>query len=150
MIRLGNFAVVALLCCISAVAQDGGYWKPASKTASAITGDIGISAERLSINFATFTIADIRALTPEESTTLFNIESGDGGSGKLYRLNIPAGKTFLHRNTLCGGEDTQWLATYARRKTLQTAFLSGSKMPVFTPDALSTSTALCGTFSYTR
>ena len=135
---------------MAASAQDGGYWKATSKTASSITGDIGISGEKLSINFASFTIADLRPLTAEESMALFNLEADADGTGKLYRLNIPAQKTFLHRNTMCGAEATQYLATFASGKTLQAAFFSGSKMPVFTPDAIANSTALCGTFLYHR
>ena len=150
MIRFGNFAIATLLCCTAAAAQDNGYWKPVSKTASAITGEIGISGEKLSINFAIFTIADLRPLTGDESLALFNIDADAKGAGKLYRLDIPAGKTFLHRNTMCGTEDTQYMATFASGKSLQVAFLSGSKMPVFTPDAIANTTALCGTFSYRR
>lgn len=139
-----------LLSSLTAPAQDGGYWKALSTTARGITGDIGISGEKLTINFATFTIADIRALTPEESAAVFPPEPGTQGTGKLYRLNIPAKKTMLHRNTLCGAEDTQWMATFVSGKMLQTAFFSGSAMPVFTQEAVSNSTALCGTFSYSR
>lgn len=135
---------------MAAAAQDNGYWKAMSTTARGITGDISISGERLSIGFSVYTIADIRPLTVEESTTLFNIEADSTGSGKLYRLNIPAKKTFLHKNVMCGAEDTQWMATFASGKTLQVAFLSGSKMPTFTPEALANSDGLCGTFSYTR
>lgn len=132
------------------MAQDAGYWKPMSTTAKGITGDIGITGEKLTINFASFTIADIRALTPEESAAVFNSEPGNTGIGKLYRLNIPAKKTFLHRNAMCGAEDTEWMATFASKRTLDVAFFSGSHMPVFTQEAIGNSTALCGTFAYTR
>lgn len=148
--RIGTVAVAALLCGMAAQAQDNGYWRPLSTTARGITGEIAISGEKLSINFATFTIADIRPLTQEESASIFNPESDGAGNGKLYRLNIPAKKTFLHRNVMCGAEDTQWMATLASGKHLEVAFLSGSKMPTFTPEAMGSSTALCGTFSYTR
>ena len=43
-----------------------------------ITGDIGISGERLSIYFQPFTIADLRELTPEEITAVFNFDTPDG------------------------------------------------------------------------
>jgi len=51
---------------------------------------------------------------------------------------------------LCGSEDTQWMATYVLGKTLEIAFFSGPKMPVFTMDAMENSTDLCGKFSYAR
>lgn len=148
--RLGKLAVTALLSSIGATAQNNGYWKATSTTARSITGDISISGDRLQINFATFPIADIRPLTSEESLAVFNIDADAEGSGKLYRLSIPAQKVFLHRNVLCGSEDTQWMATFVSGKRLQIAFLSGSKMPVFTPDAIANSTALCGTFLYSH
>jgi hypothetical protein len=56
----------------------------------------------------------------------------------------------VRKNTLCGGEDTQWMATYVTRHTLRVAFFSGDDMPVFTFDAMQNATALCGTFTYGR
>ncbi len=65
-------------------------------------------------------------------------------------MNIPGGQRFLHKNTLCGGEDTKWMATYVTGHTLNVAFFSGDDMPVFTFDTISKSTDLCGTFGYER
>jgi hypothetical protein len=65
-------------------------------------------------------------------------------------LDIPGATKFLHKNTLCGGEDTTWMATYASGKSLQIAFFSGAKPPVLTIDALANSTDLCGTYTYQR
>ncbi len=59
-------------------------------------------------------------------------------------------RKFLNKNSLCGGEDTQWMVTYASGKSLQLAFFSGQEAPVFTFDAISKSTNLCGTFSYAK
>jgi len=128
-------------------AQEKGNWHAASSTAKTITGDITISNEKLSINFSGFPIAQIRGLQQSELRAAFD---GDGaaGNGNLYRLSIPGATRFLHKNTLCGDEETQWMATYVVGRSLQLAFFSGQKMPVFTPDALATATNLCGTFSY--
>jgi hypothetical protein len=134
---------------LPALAQDGGYWRATSKTASSITGDVSISEEKLTINFVTYTIAQIRQLQAAEINSVFNAEA-DAPGGNLYRLNIAASKRMLHKNTLCGAEDTQWMATYTVGKTLQVAFFSGSKMPTLTPDALANTTNLCGTFTYSR
>jgi hypothetical protein len=139
-----------LACSLSGSAQDKGNWRAASSTATAITGDIAISESKVTINFTGFTIAQIRKLNPAEASAAFNADSGTGGSGSLYRLSVPASKRFLHHNTLCGSEDTQWMATYVQGRTLQVAFFSGSSMPVFTIDALSNSSNLCGTFTYVR
>ena len=63
---------------------------------------------------------------------------------------MPAGKKFLHKNTLCGGEDTQWVATWVSGHTLRLAFFSGTAMPVLTTEAVANSTTLCGTYTYVR
>jgi hypothetical protein len=122
----------------------------ASNSANAITGDIAISETRLSINYIGFLIAEIRKLGPAEVSAVFDADVNAGGNGTLYRLNVPAAQRFVHHNTLCGTEDTQWMATYVEGRTLRVAFFSGSKMPVFTFEALSNSTDLCGTYTYTR
>jgi hypothetical protein len=80
----------------------------------------------------------------------FDADVNAGGTGALYHLTVPAAKRFLHHNTLCGGEDTQWMATFASGNKLQVAFFSGASAPVLTVEALGKSTDLCGTFSYVR
>ena len=147
---LAAVASVTLVLSLSCSAQERGTWRAASSTARAITGDIVISDAKISINFLGFTIADIRRLNPAETSAAFDADSNAGGTGNLYRLNIPAAQRFLHHNTLCGTEDTQWMAAFASGQDLKLAFFSGSAMPVFTLDALANSTNLCGTFSYVR
>jgi hypothetical protein len=141
---------LVLACCLSATAQEIGAWRPANKTAESITGDIVISDAKLSINFSTFPIARIRDLAPSEVSAVFDADSNARAAGSLYRLIVPASRKFLHRNTLCGSEDTQWMAAYVTGRSLHLAFFSGQKMPVFTLDAISNTTDLCGTFSYVR
>jgi hypothetical protein len=141
---------LVLVCCMTAVAQDKGYWRAASSTARSITGDVALSDEKISINFLSFTVARIRALEQGEASALFDADGTAGGNGSLYRLNVPGAKKFLHRNSLCGSDDTQWMVTYVAGRSLQLAFFSGQKPPVFTPDAIANSTDLCGKFSYVR
>jgi hypothetical protein len=147
---LSAIAGLTLVYCFAAAAQENGTWRALSSTAQSITGDIALSAEKIAINFSSFTIAQIRTLQPADASAVFEAESSAGGRGSLYRLNIPGAKRFLHRNTLCGSEDIQWMATYVTGRTLHLAFFSGSKMPVLTPEAISNSTDLCGTFTYER
>jgi len=135
---------------MTAAAQDKGYWRASSSTAQSITGDVALSDEKIAINLSNFTIAHIRALNSEEVGAVFNPDNIAGASGNLYRLSIPSSKRFLKKNSLCGSEDTQWLVTYVSGRSLQIAFFSGQKPPVFTSDAISNSTDLCGTFSYGR
>jgi hypothetical protein len=139
-----------LLCCLTLAAQEKGMWRAMSSTARSITGDVALSDEKISINFSTFTMAQIRTLDKAETSAAFDAVSTPDGTGSLYRLSIPGTKKFLHKNTLCGTEDTQWMATYVSGKTLQLAFFSGEKSPVFTLDAMANSTDLCGTFSYVK
>lgn len=143
-------AALALACCLPAAAQDKGYWRAASQNANAITGDIMISDAKLSINFLGFTLAQIRALTPAEIGAAFDADSNIAQAGNLYRLRIAANQKFLHHNTLCGTEQTEWMATYIEGRMLHVSFFSGQNMPVFTFDALQNTTDRCGTFTYTR
>ena len=141
---------LVLVCCMTAAAQDQGYWRAASSTAKSITGDLTLSDEKLSINLTSFTIARIRPLQQGEAKALFDPDGTGAGSGSLYRLVVPASKKFLHRNSLCGSDDTQWMVTYVAGRSLQLAFFSGQKPPVFTTDALADSTDMCGKFGYVR
>jgi hypothetical protein len=133
-----------------ASAQEKGNWRAANSTAQSITGDVSLSNEKISISFAGFPIARIRTLEPGEISAAFDVDSSADGSGSLYKLSVPASKKFLHRNSLCGAEDTQWMATYVAGRSLYLAFFSGQKAPVLTPDAIVNSTDLCGIFSYVR
>lgn len=148
MMLLGVFAGAVLLSC--AVAQERGYWRAASNTSRSITGDVSLSDAKLVIDFSGYTIAKIRALQPAELSAAFDADSNAGGSGNLYRLNVPATKRLLHKNTLCGTDDTEWMATYVAGRSLQLAFFSGERPPVLTLQALSDSSDLCGTFAYVK
>lgn len=140
--------LLTVVCSLTATAQDKGYWRAASRTANAITGDIALSGSKATINFTEFPLVQARALTPAEVSAAFDADINAGATGVLYHLSVPATKRFLHHNTLCGTEDTRWMATYASGRNLQVAFFSGTDAPVFTLDALQNSTDLCGTFTY--
>jgi len=145
---LGALLACSLSCSVALVAQDTGYWRASGNTAKSITGDVALTSEKISINFSTYWIAQIRALTPAELSAAFGLDANAPGTGNLYRLSIPSDKKLLHKNTLCGGEDTQWLATYSTGRTLQLAFFSTSKMPVLTAEAMTNNSDLCGVFQY--
>jgi hypothetical protein len=145
-------SVAALLLCTAPLfAQENGNWRASNQTAKSITGDIALAPEKLYINFLRFTMSRIRPLEPAESAAAFEAEAAStAGTGSLYRLSIPPEQKFLHKNTLCGSEETQWMATYLEGKTLKVAFFSNAKPPVFKLEELQNSTNLCGTFTYTR
>ena len=148
-----RFFLHAAFACVFLNALSGwaqnGDWRAASSNASSITGDLTITGAKVYINFTAFTIAQIRSLQPNEVSAIFAAE-GIAGSGNLYRLNIPANHRFLHHNSICGSDDTQWMVTSVGGRTLHVAFFSGSDTPVFTPEAMNNSTNLCGTFTYAR
>ncbi|MGC2160802.1 MAG: hypothetical protein WA634_02735 [Silvibacterium sp.] len=149
-ILLRAIPLVALACSLCCAAQDKGYWPAASSTAGSITGDISLSNAKITINYTTFRIVQARTLTPNEVSASFDADINAGRTGVLYSVTVPAATRFLHHNTLCGTEDTRWMATFVSGRTLQVAFFSGSDVPVFTMDALAKSTDLCGTFTYAR
>jgi hypothetical protein len=146
----GAMIGLVLTSCVLATAQELGYWRASSSTAQSVTGDVGFSDAKIAINFSNFDIVRAADLEPGQVSSVFDADSNASTKGHLYKLNIPASKKFMHKNTLCGGEDTQWLVTYVEGRTLHLAFFSGQKAPVFTLDAISNSTALCGTYTYTR
>lgn len=143
-------ALMFLIGSASASGQDKGYWRASSNNANQITGDIAISETRLTIDFLSYSLAHIRKLTQIEAGAAFDVDVNADGGGNLYRLLIPGDKRFLHRNTLCGSEQTQWMATYVEDRTLHIALFSGANMPVLTAEALSNSNEVCGIFSYAR
>ena len=149
--RFGIFGAVAVFgCCLAVAAQEHGAWRALSKTARGVTGDVAFGGEKISINFSSFPVAQIRELQPTEIAAAFGVEAQAGGSGNLFRTSIPANKRFLNKNTLCGSEETQWVASYVAGKELQLAFFSGATMPVFTAESMGSSANLCGTYAYVR
>jgi len=150
-IRVSLFVLAfALACAPSANAQDRGSWMATSKNANSITGGITIREAKLTISLLTFPVANIRSLQPAEVSAIFDADANSAGNGALYRLNIPAAQRFLNKNTLCGSEQTQWMATWVSGKTLSVAFFSGDNMPVFSFEAINKSTDMCGIFFYSR
>lgn len=143
-------AMVMLMLPPFCSAQDKGYWRAVSSAANDITGDITVSETKVTISFSGFPMAQIRRITPAEASAAFGVDINVGGVGFIYRLNVPAARRFLHHNTLCGSEDTQWMVTYVTGRTMQAAFFSGDSMPVITAEALANSTDVCGTFGYSR
>lgn len=133
------------------VAQDAGYWRASSDTAKSTTGDIGIGTLKVTINFALFTIAQIHPVDATQARAVFDVDAPEGAIvGNLYRLSIDPGKKFLHKNTICGNEETQYMVTAVVGRELHVAFFSGAAMPELKAEAILNSTNLCGTYVYTR
>lgn len=130
--------------------QIRGSWRATSKNAQSITGDVAIAAEKIQISFTILPISQIRALQPAEIRAAFDLDGEPEGVGSMYKVNIPATQKFIKKNSLCGGETTEWMVTYVAGRQLRIAFFSGAKPPTFTPDAIATTTDLCGIYSYAK
>lgn len=130
--------------------EDRGAWMPSSANAKAITGPIVIAEGKVTLDYWIFPMAMIRRLKPVEVSSVFDADVNAGISGTLYRLRVPAAQRFERKNTLCGDQDAQWMATYVTGKKMNVAFFSGDDVPQFTFGAIQNSSALCGTFGYTR
>ena len=143
-------ATLSIASSLPALAQDKGLWMPESSSAKTITGEISIAETRVTIDYFNFTIGQIRALKPEEAGALFDADVNAPGGGNLYRLAVSADRRFLHKNTLCGTDDVQWMITWVQGRTLNVAFFSGSPPPTLTMDALAGTNDRCGTFAYSR
>jgi len=140
-----------IFACVLAInAQEQGYWRAASTTARSITGDITLSETSVILNFTPYTIAPIRILKTPEVAAVFDADVNSGVKGNLYRLSVPSERRFLHKNTLCGTESVQWMATFVSGRNLQVALFSGLDEPVFTFDALANTSTRCATFTYSR
>jgi hypothetical protein len=143
-------AASLLLFSFAATAQEKGNWRASSSAARSITGDIMLSDEKIYIDLTGFTMSRVRALETAELRAAFDADPTGSDAGSLYRLVIPAQRRFQHKNTLCGADDVQWMATYASGRNLQLVFFSGEKMPTLSFEALQNSTSVCGSFSYVR
>ncbi len=148
--KMRTVLATAVLLVAAAVAQEKGNWRAASKTARSITGDLAFGNEKVAINFSSFAIAQIRPLTATEIGAVFDADNASAGTGNLYRVSIPGTRRFVSKNTICGADETQWMATYVLGKDLQVAFFSGATMPVMTMEAIANTSNLCGTFGYVK
>ncbi len=148
--RVTLFILVFALASAAAQQPEKGYWRASSRTAESITGDLAISGSKLTINLIPFVISPVRLLTPAEVSAAFDEAVETAGNGQLYRVNIPASRRFVKNNTLCGSQDTQWMAVYVANHTLKVAFFSGDGVPQITFEAMQGSNELCGTFTYAR
>jgi len=135
---------------ISITAQELGYWRAASTNARAITGDVTFTETSVVFNFSSFTIAPIRKMKTTEVAAVFDADVNSGVQGNLYRRSLPSERRFMHKNTLCGTESVQWMATFVSGRNLQVALFSGLDEPVFTFDALANTSTRCATFTYAR
>jgi hypothetical protein len=150
--RLFAVALIATVCSFTPAlhAQEDGYWRASSNTAKSITGDLALGGTKMTLNFVTFSVSQIRLLTKDEMVAVFNPDAPDAAVGHLYKLDIPGDRKFLHKNSLCGSETVRWMATAVMGRNVEIAMFSSEAVPVLTFDAVQNSQTLCGTFTYSR
>ena len=117
-------------------------WKAASTTAISITGDITISANRITFGNGTSLPLAIAGRVPD-----FKIDAGKPVSATLFRVTAPDDPVLLSGHRLCGGEPPHpvWRPVHLRGSVdLRTiAAFSGGERPTRAggPD-------FCGTYIY--
>lgn len=140
----------------SAAAQPShGKWIAFSSTAAAITGDIVLAEDSLTVAHlnSSLPLSLVRTLAPNgelaEALTLLSMDRAQA-RGSLYRLTIP------NKALGCGDDGAiTWIVAVesqdsSQKPWLGIAMLSGVQEPQIDNAALDKSNNLCGTFSYTR
>jgi hypothetical protein len=126
-----------------------GGWYAASTNAISITGDIAISKGKF------------RSTSSVSAGADSHVEAGGGERGVRRRCERgdqrdalpaedPGGAALSAKEHFVRGRGYAVDGDLRYGHTLEVAFFSGDDMPVFTFDAISKSTALCGTFAYSR
>ena len=146
----GMILVGVVFGAAQATSPDIGHWSAKTDRTRDMTGDLTITPGMLTIYQSKFPLARVRKLTPAETGAVFDADTNARIGGDLYRLHVPPGVYYTGGDLLCGREVIRWMATYVSGRTLQVAFFSGDDAPVFTFDAVSNSTAMCGMYIFSR
>ena len=103
-------SVVLVGLCLAApvrAQEDRGLWRSASKEALVMTGDITIGEAKVTLNFVTFPLAQIRRLKPVEVSAVFDADVNAGIEGTLYRLRIPGAQRIAAARIPCAAARTR-------------------------------------------
>lgn len=135
--------VFAALISTSALAESGvERWTAVSKTAMAITGDIVLSPQRLTMAGKTLPLA-VAADIPAFRT------SGGTSAARVLRVTKPADPVLRNRNRICGDAPVRWIVVWREHAfggtNLDIAAFSSVQRPSGEDDA-----GLCGTFMYSK
>ncbi len=142
------------------VVETIGKWTATSHTAEAITGDIDISSGAITLQGKTYPLKPVRILLGNElhdSAQMLSMLESDFPSikGNLFKTAIPSSVQFINGNTICT-PNAEWALVITHHSDqnqsdeMSLAFFSGSAEPILETQALETSKALCGTYSYER
>jgi hypothetical protein len=149
--------VVGLAMSAQTRAQSGAQnWTAMSNTAMSITGDIELSPSALTLAGESYPLVLVQNIAaPQLAAAGEIVAMGQPTAASLYKLTIPATTKLVNGNTICGPNAANWLLTVIGTsppvqtdQMLSLAFFSGSGQPDLA--SASSSTSLCGTFSYTH
>jgi hypothetical protein len=131
-------------------------WTAMSRTAMAITGDVGLTSSTITIKNTDYPLKLVREVAANDLADTGKIVNEEHPSAaRLYNSFISKTAVLLNGNTICGpDEDATWtLAVYTTGdKGLDTglslAFFTGSAEPSLNYQTVSTGHDLCATFAY--
>jgi hypothetical protein len=111
-------APLLALPALPATAADPQRWEAFSKTAMSITGDITLSADRITMAGRSFPLERVRDYADPRQIEAFQTAMPISGSQKatLYRTRIEPTVRLENGNTLCG-EAAIWLLAIERRES---------------------------------
>ncbi len=124
-------------------------WSAMSKTAVAITGDVALSSNEITIKNVDYPLTLVRDIPPDEVAEVARIVSETRPSGaQLFKVerNIPE---------VCDPAQATWmLAVFQAGEKgidsgLSLAFFTGGNQPNLNYEIVSNNRDLCGTFAYT-
>jgi hypothetical protein len=129
-------------------------WPAMSRTATAITGDISIGPDNITIARIDYPLALVRDLEAAALAEAGKIVSeSDPSRARLYRTHISKDSHPVNENnSICGLADAEWmLAVYSKdNRSLSLAFFSSESEPPIDDEVLGAGHDLCGTFRYER
>lgn len=118
-------------------------WTAMSRTAMAVTEDIGLTPSAITIKGTDYSLTLVREIADTDLAEASEIvNESKVSTARLYKVRVPE---------FCGaGSDAAWmLAVYSvEAHGLSLAFFSGNEEPILNDQTVSTGHNLCGTFAY--
>jgi ankyrin repeat protein len=133
-------------------------WLAAGGTAVAITGDIELAPDKITIRNKDYPLTLVREIDARHMKDVAKIMSDQPIAARLYRTKIPKDEKFnSFGNTACDDADANWVLVdnakdpYTGKPELGLAFFSGESEPDLDYKVVSTKVGLlCGTFGYSQ
>ena len=134
--------------------EEPAKWVAEGTTAMAITGDIKLAPDKITIMSHDYPLTLVRDVESGQFADVARLMAVRPTSARLYKIKIPKRTKLVNGNNMCGTVDSNWMLAvysrdvYSKGRELSLAFFSGEDEPNLDYKVISTSTALCGTFGY--